>query len=76
MAADFRIIKNVFVLPGNKEMKKEMNIISWNGRYPVYDLRLWSEDHSKMGKGCTFTTDELKALKDEISKMEVKDIYE
>ena len=29
-----------------------------------YDLRDWSPDHEKMGKGVTLTKDELKKLKD------------
>ncbi len=30
---------------------KELNLISWNGGDPKYDIRQWSSDHSKMGKG-------------------------
>ncbi|MDR1785907.1 MAG: hypothetical protein LBR23_05505 [Spirochaetaceae bacterium] len=41
----------------------ELNMVSWNHREPKYDIRSWSEDHQKMGKGCTFTEEELRALK-------------
>ena len=34
-----------------KGWKKELNIISWNGKEAKYDLREWSPDHEKMGKG-------------------------
>ena len=33
-----------------KGWKKELNIISWNGKEAKYDLREWSPDHEKMGK--------------------------
>lgn len=54
---------------GNTGWKKELNLISWNGREPKYDLRDWSEDHGKMGKGITFTQSELKALKEILINM-------
>lgn len=41
---------------------KELNLISWNGNEPKYDIRSWSADHSKMGKGITLTRDELYRL--------------
>ncbi|HLQ96854.1 MAG TPA: PC4/YdbC family ssDNA-binding protein [Pseudogracilibacillus sp.] len=60
----FDIIQTVKVLSeGNKGWKKELNIISWNGRQAKYDIRDWSEDHQKMGKGVTFTSEELEELK-------------
>ena len=30
---------------------KELNLISWNGGAEKYDIRDWSPDHEKMGKG-------------------------
>ena len=42
---------------------KELNLISWNGREPVYDLRTWDESHERMGKGITLTEEDLKNLK-------------
>lgn len=41
----------------------ELNAVSWNGRSPKFDLRSWSPDHEKMGKGITLTEAELTALK-------------
>ena len=38
---------------------KELNLISWNGNEPKYDIRPWSEDHQKMGKGITLTKDNI-----------------
>ena len=51
-------------------MKKELNIISWNGKEAKYDLREWSPDHEKMGKGVTLTNDELKSLRDLLNSIE------
>lgn len=41
---------------------KELNLVSWNGRDPIYDLRGWNEDHTKMTKGVTFGNEEYKEL--------------
>ena len=46
-----------------KGWTKELNLISWNGREPKYDIREWDPEHEKMGKGLTFTKEELIALK-------------
>lgn len=46
----------------------ELNRISWNGAEPKYDLRSWSPDHSKMGKGITLSESELTALADLLAK--------
>lgn len=50
---------------------KELNLISWNDRDPKYDLRDWSADGAKMGKGVTLTKAELSALRDLLNKMEL-----
>jgi len=50
---------------------KELNLISWNDREPKYDLRDWSGDGSKMGKGVTMTREELVALKELLNSMEL-----
>jgi len=46
----------------------ELNRVSWNGKEPKYDLRSWSPDHSKMGKGVTLSEEELIALADLLNK--------
>ena len=54
-----------------KGWKKELNLISWNGKEAKYDLREWSPGHEKMGKGITLTIDELKRLRKLLNEMEV-----
>ena len=66
MAADFKydIVEEIGVLSENaKGWRKEINLISWNGAAPKYDIREWAPDREKMGKGITLTKEELSALK-------------
>lgn len=59
------------LLQSNKGWKKELNLISWNGREAKYDIREWSPERENMGKGVTFTKDELKALRDILNSMDL-----
>ncbi|MED4920123.1 PC4/YdbC family ssDNA-binding protein [Heyndrickxia faecalis] len=54
-----------------KGWTKELNLVSWNGKAPKFDLRDWAPEREKMGKGITLNTDELKALKDLLNQMEL-----
>lgn len=45
-----------------KGWTKEVNLISWNGAAPKYDIRDWAPNHEKMGKGITLTAEEAEAL--------------
>uniref|UniRef100_UPI00145C7B33 YdbC family protein n=1 Tax=Mycoplasmopsis alligatoris TaxID=47687 RepID=UPI00145C7B33 len=51
-----------------KGWTKEINLVSWNGLEPKYDIRDWNEDHSKMGKGITLSKTEMKNLIDLVKK--------
>lgn len=44
--------------------KKEVNVISWNGRPEKIDIREWSPEHDKMSKGLSLTADEMDELVD------------
>ena len=52
------------IAEGSKGWSKELNLVSWNERDPKFDLREWSPDHTKMGKGITLTYDEMQVLVD------------
>jgi hypothetical protein len=55
----FDIVKHFGVISEEKGgWKKELNLVSWNGRTPKLDLRDWSPGHEKMGKGITLTQNE------------------
>lgn len=63
--ADFtyEIVEEIGVISENaKGWRKELNLISWNGGSPKYDIREWAPDHEKMGKGITLTEEEAKQL--------------
>ncbi|MDD2447355.1 MAG: PC4/YdbC family ssDNA-binding protein [Tissierellia bacterium] len=55
----------------NKGWSKELNLISWNDREPKYDIREWAPEHIKMGKGVTFNTEEIKALRELLNGLEL-----
>ncbi|MDP4128130.1 MAG: YdbC family protein [Bacillota bacterium] len=64
----FEIKETIGVLSeSSKGWKKELNLVSWNDKAPKYDLREWSPDHVKMGKGITLTKEELEKLRDILS---------
>lgn len=68
----FEIKETVGVIAESaKGWKKELNLISWNGKEAKYDLREWSPEHEKMSKGVTLTSDELKALKELLNSIEI-----
>ena len=68
----YEIVKKVGVLSQSASgWAKELNIISWNDREPKYDLRDWSADGSKMGKGVTLSKEELLALKELLNTIEL-----
>jgi hypothetical protein len=63
----FEITKRIGVLgEGMRGWTKELNMVSWNGRPPKFDIREWAPDHEKMGKGVTLNADEAAALADMI----------
>ena len=50
----FEIVEEIAVLSeSNSGWKRELNLVSWNGREPKYDLRDWDENHTRIGKGIT-----------------------
>ena len=60
----YEIIEKIGVISENaKGWTKELNLISWNGANPKYDIRDWAPEHEKMGKGVTLTEEEAKELK-------------
>ncbi len=60
----YEIVEKIAVLSeSSKGWTKELNMISWNERDPKYDIREWSPDHEKMGKGVTLSEEEAAILK-------------
>ena len=60
----YEIKKHIGVLSESaKGWRKELNLVSWNDREPKYDIRDWSPERDKMGKGVTLSVEEVNALK-------------
>lgn len=68
----YEIIKRIGVLSKSASgWTKEINLISWNEEDANYDIREWSPDRKKRGKGVTLSMEELLALKELLNKIEV-----
>lgn len=70
----FEITKRIGVLSESaRGWAKELNMVSWNDREPKFDLREWSPDHSRMGKGITLTDEDIVALKELLNDLDGED---
>lgn len=59
----FEVVKEIAVLSvSDSGYTKEINLISWNGKEPKYDIRSFSPNREKCGKGITLTETEAKCL--------------
>ena len=68
----YEIVKKVGILSKSASgWAKELNLISWNDRDAKYDIRDWSADGEKMGKGVTLSRDELMALRELLNSLEL-----
>ncbi len=68
----YEIVKKIGVLSkAGSGWSKELNLVSWNDREAKYDIRDWSADGSKMGKGVTLSKEELSALKELLNSIEL-----
>lgn len=66
----YEILEEIAVLSeNNRGWRKELNLVSWNGNPPKFDLRDWAPEHEKMGKGVTLSNEEFEALKKVILSM-------
>ncbi|MBR1811646.1 MAG: hypothetical protein IJ766_08395 [Clostridia bacterium] len=59
------------IAEGRGGWAKELNLVSWNGREPKYDIRDWAPGREKMGKGISLTAEELKGLRDLLNDLEL-----
>ncbi len=56
----------------NNGWTKELNIVAWANREPVYELRSWNADHTEMGKGIILTPNELRKLQEVLNDMDLR----
>jgi hypothetical protein len=65
----YEITQELGILSESKSgWTRELNLISWNGAEPKFDIRDWSPDHEKMGKGISLNADEVDKLKKILEK--------
>ena len=68
MKEDFKweIVKHIATIgePNASGWIMELNIIKWGHASPKLDLRQWNEDHTRCGKGVTFTQEQFAALRE------------
>lgn len=59
----YEIKQEIAVLSENDSgYTKEINLVSWNGREPKYDIRSFSPKREKCGKGITLTETKARRL--------------
>ena len=64
------IVESIAVLSENeKGYTKEINLVSWNGADPKYDIRNWHPGRERCGKGITLTEEEVHALMDALKEV-------
>ena len=68
----YEVTERIAVLSTNaRGWERQLNMVSWNGNPPKYDIRDWSPDGSRMAKGISLTEEELKTRKDILNGMEL-----
>lgn len=68
----FEIVKNIATLSIERNgWTKELNLVSYNGAPPKYDIRSWDFNHEKMGKGVTLSQDEMKRILDAMAEEQI-----
>lgn len=71
----FEITKTLGILSeGSKGWQKEINLVSWNDRKPKVDIRDWSPEHEKMGKGVTLNKEELIQLEELLNSIDLENL--
>ena len=73
-AFSFEIKKQLGVISqGSGGWAKELNLVSWNGKEPKYDIRDWDPDHERMTKGITLSAKDLRMLRDLLNSIEIEE---
>ncbi len=69
----YEVIKRLGVLGESaKGWTKELTLVSWNDRPAKYDIREWSPEGDRMGKGVSLTNEEVIALKELLKDLEIE----
>lgn len=68
---EYQIVEHIANLSEGGGWKLELNLISWNNAEPKYDIRSWNEDKTKMSKGITLDSSEMKLLKKALKDLKI-----
>lgn len=73
----YEITKELGVISENaKGWTRELNLVSWNGHEPKFDIRDWSPDHTRMSKGMSLTEEEMEKLVELFNARNEEDSFE
>ena len=73
----YEITKELGVISENaKGWTRELNLVSWNGHEPKFDIRDWSPDHTRMSKGVSLTEEEMQKLVELFNTRDEEDSFE
>lgn len=68
----YEIVEELGVISeGSRGWQREVNLVSWNGNTPKYDIRDWAPEHEKMSKGISLTAEEAKNLRDLLNSLDL-----
>ena len=65
----YEITQELGVLSESKSgWTRELNLVSWNGAKPKFDIRDWAPNREKIGKGIALSAEEIEKLKSILEK--------
>ena len=68
----YEVVQRIAVLSERpRGWERQLNLISWNDGEPKYDIRDWSPDGTRMGKGISLSHDEMAILKGLLDELEL-----
>ena len=71
----YEIVEKIGVISSSTSgWNREVNIVRWNEGKPKLDIRDWSPEHDKMGKGISMTSEEVSLLKSILEEFDLDKI--
>jgi len=73
---NFKIVKALGVIgePTKTGWTTELNVVAWFDKEPVYDIRAWSPEHTRCGKGISLNANTLKDLQSLLNSVEINEL--
>ncbi|MDR0222208.1 MAG: hypothetical protein LBI38_01555 [Oscillospiraceae bacterium] len=73
----YEVTKELGVISENaKGWQTKLNMVSWNGNEPKFDIRPWSPDGERMGKGISLSEEEMERLTVLFKERDEEDSFE